>query len=104
MVGVRDRVAVLIVLALVSGGVSGLRPAAEAAQFAQYVAPPDAKDAEFDAQRARDQEKEEARDDDEQDRKNLRLDREQTERGGLADEAEQRRTERKSRLKELIGK
>ena len=61
-----------------------------------------ADDAEFDAQRARDDDEQEIRNAREQFQRGLQTQREKSERAGRAVESEQRRAQRKTRLKALI--
>ncbi len=91
----------LLILALT--GIDGVA-AADTAQVAQKEMERAAEDVEFGDQRKRDNEKEQARETNEQARKDLRLAREEMERDGRAAETERHRAQRKARLKALIEK
>ena len=75
---------------------------ADEAQAAQNEVERAAQEAEFGAERARDDDKQEIRNANEQARRNLYLNREQAQRIEQAAETDRRRTQRKARLKALI--
>ena len=105
---VRNRVAVLPILALVSVGVTVSHPAADAVQIVQNQTVLDARraaeEAEYAAERARDDDRQEILDAQEQARTDALLKTEESEREGGAEDANRRRVDRKTRLKALIDR
>ena len=94
-----------LIVALTAFGAAGWKlpfVAADDAQAAENEMERAAEEAEFGAERTRDDDKQEIRDANEKAQRSLYLNREEAQRGEQAAETDRRRTHRKARLKALI--
>ena len=96
-----------LIVAATAFGVAGWNMpfvAVDEAQAAQNDVQRAAEEAEFGAERVREDDKQEIRDANEQAQRTLYLNREEAQRGEQAAETDRRRTQRKARLKALIAR